>query len=73
MSNALESVQLGIDTLKGETDTIWIMFSAFLVMLMQAGFAMLEMGAVRSKNAQNILAKNLLDVTMATVIWFTIG
>jgi len=73
MSNTLESVQLGIDTLKGETDTIWIMFSAFLVMLMQAGFAMLEMGAVRSKNAQNILAKNLLDVTMATVIWFTIG
>jgi len=73
MSHSLESVQLGIDTLNGETDTIWIMFSAFLVMLMQAGFAMLEMGTVRSKNAQNILAKNLLDVTMATVIWFTIG
>lgn len=49
------------------------MLSAFLVMLMQAGFAMLEMGAVRSKNAQNILAKNLLDITMATVIWFLVG
>jgi len=34
---------------------------------------MLEMGAVRSKNAQNILAKNLLDITMATVIWFLVG
>jgi len=42
-------------------------------MLMQAGFAMLEMGTVRSKNAQNILIKNLLDVTMATIIWFVIG
>lgn len=62
-----------IATLKGETDTIWIMLSAFLVMLMQAGFAMLEMGTVRSKNAQNILIKNLLDVTMATIIWFVIG
>jgi len=49
------------------------MLSAFLVMLMQAGFAMLEMGTVRSKNAQNILIKNLLDVTMATIIWFVIG
>jgi len=71
--NTLETVEANISTLKGETDTIWIMLSAFLVMLMQAGFAMLEMGAVRSKNAQNILAKNLLDITMATVIWFLVG
>jgi len=49
------------------------MLSAFLVMIMQAGFAMLEMGTVRSKNAQNILIKNLLDITMATVIWFLLG
>lgn len=66
-------MEANIAILKGETDTIWIMLSAFLVMLMQAGFAMLEMGTVRSKNAQNILIKNLLDITMATVIWFLIG
>jgi len=50
-------------------DTAWILVSAFLVFFMQAGFAMLEMGTVRSKNAQNILMKNLLDICVATVCW----
>jgi len=49
------------------------MVSTFLVMFMQAGFAMLEMGTVRSKNAQNILLKNLLDISFATLIWFLVG
>lgn len=49
------------------------MLSAFIVMLMQAGFAMLEMGTVRSKNAQNILLKNLLDIAIATLVWFLFG
>lgn len=40
---------------------------------MQAGFAMLEMGTVRSKNAINILIKNCLDITITTFIWFFIG
>lgn len=52
---------------------MWIMISAFLVFFMQAGFAMLEMGTVRSKNAMNILIKNLLDVSLATLFWFLIG
>jgi len=59
--------------LNGETDTLWIMISAFLVFFMQAGFAMLEMGTVRSKNAQNILIKNMLDVSIATMLWFVVG
>jgi len=59
--------------MNGETDTLWIMISAFLVFFMQAGFAMLEMGTVRSKNAQNILIKNLLDVSIATILWFVVG
>lgn len=49
------------------------MISTFLVMFMQAGFAMLEMGTVRSKNASNILLKNLLDISFATIIWFLCG
>jgi len=80
MSITLNSVQSQIDELEGridnliaETDTIWIMISTFLVMFMQAGFAMLEMGTVRSKNASNILLKNLLDISFATIIWFVVG
>jgi len=59
--------------LQAQTDTVWIMVSTFLVMFMQAGFAMLEMGTVRSKNASNILLKNLLDISFATIIWFLCG
>lgn len=66
-------MQAELDALNGETDTVWIMISAFLVFFMQAGFAMLEMGTVRSKNAQNILIKNMLDVSIATLLWFTVG
>jgi Amt family ammonium transporter len=68
-----DELQAELDVLNGETDTLWIMISAFLVFFMQAGFAMLEMGTVRSKNAQNILIKNLLDVSIATILWFVIG
>lgn len=66
-------MQAELDALNGETDTVWIMISAFLVFFMQAGFAMLEMGTVRSKNAQNILIKNMLDVSIATLLWFSVG
>lgn len=49
------------------------MISTYLVFFMQAGFAMLEMGSVRSKNAMNILIKNLLDIAITTIIWFFCG
>jgi len=69
----IDALDAKITALTEQTDTVWIMISTFLVMFMQAGFAMLEMGTVRSKNAQNILLKNLLDISCATVIWFLVG
>lgn len=62
-----------VDDLASSIDTAWIMVAGFLVFFMQAGFAMLEMGTVRDKNAQNILLKNLLDICIATVCWFVVG
>ena len=41
-------------------DTVWVVFTAVLVFFMNAGFAMLESGLCRSKNAVNILAKNVV-------------
>ena len=43
----------------GIIDHLWLLIAAFLVFLMQAGFAMLETGTVRSKNAKNIMIKNV--------------
>lgn len=42
-------------------NTMWVLIAAALVFFMQAGFALVEMGMTRSKNAANILMKNLMD------------
>jgi len=54
-------------------DTLWILLAAFLVFFMQAGFGMLEAGLVRSKNAANIIMKNLLDFCFAVLGYFIFG
>lgn len=59
--------------LESELNTGWILMSAMLVFFMQAGFAMLEVGSVRSKNAQNILLKNVLDVCVSGLSWMLLG
>jgi len=52
---------------------VWILISAFLVMFMQPGFAMLEAGFVRAKNVVNILAKNLMDFALGAIAFFLVG
>ena len=42
-------------------DTVWILLAAVLVFFMQAGFAMVEAGFTRAKNAGNIIMKNFMD------------
>ena len=54
-------------------DTLWVLVAAFLVFFMQAGFAMVESGFTRAKNAVNILMKNLLDFSMGSVAYWAIG
>jgi Amt family ammonium transporter len=54
-------------------DTVWVLISACLVFFMQAGFAMLEAGSTRSKNAINIMMKNLMDFSFATLSYLAIG
>ena len=50
-------------------DTIWTLFGAVLVFFMQAGFAMVETGFTRAKNAGNIIMKNLMDFAIGTVVF----
>ena len=54
-------------------DIVWTLLAAFLVFFMQAGFAMLEAGATRAKNATNIVMKNLMDFCIASIAFFAIG
>jgi len=54
-------------------DTFYILWAACLVFLMQAGFAMLEAGSVRTKNVRNVLLKNLLDACFGLLIWYLFG
>jgi len=54
-------------------DTIWMLLAAMLVFFMHSGFSMLEAGCVRHKNTQNILAKNLIVVTVGFLCWYIIG
>ncbi len=54
-------------------DTLWVLIAAVLVMLMQAGFAMVESGFTRGKNSINILMKNLIDFSMGSLIFYIVG
>ncbi|WP_320127429.1 ammonium transporter [uncultured Sphaerochaeta sp.] len=54
-------------------DTIWVLLGAVLVFFMQAGFAMVETGFTRAKNAGNIIMKNLMDFSLGTPAFWIIG
>ena len=54
-------------------NTIWVLLGAALVFFMQAGFAMVETGFTRAKNAGNIIMKNLMDFAIGTpLFWLTV-
>ena len=64
-----EIMQVVTDNVYG----IWFLIGAVLVFWMQAGFAMVESGFTRAKNAGNIIMKNLMDFCIGTIMWFLIG
>lgn len=52
---------------------VWTLVGAFLVFFMQAGFAVVEAGFTRAKNAGNIIMKNLMDFVLGSIFFFLIG
>jgi len=62
-----------VDALKTCLDYMWLLICGALVMFMQAGFAILEAGACRSKTAGLILTKNVMDVCTGTLVWWFWG
>ncbi len=53
--------------------TVWVVLAAVLVMFMQAGFAFLEAGLTRMKNAGHIAAKNVLVLGIASLVYYVVG
>ena len=61
------------DAINGTTMGVWFLIGAALVFWMQAGFAMVEAGFTRAKNAGNIIMKNLMDFCIGTAMFILIG
>ena len=62
-----------IKEVQTHADYVWTMVAAALVFFMQPGFALVECGFTRAKNAVNILMKNLLDFSMGSIFYWAIG
>jgi ammonium transporter, Amt family len=56
-----------------QLDTLWMLIAAVLVFFMQAGFAMVEAGFTRAKNANNIIMKNIMDFSVGSILFFIAG
>jgi len=54
-------------------NTVWTIIAACLIFFMQAGFAAVEIGLTRAKNAINIVMKNLMDFSVGTITFFIFG
>lgn len=65
--------EMTITELATSLDTVWVLLAAMLVFIMQAGFAMVEAGFARTKNTANILMKNLLDFSVGSLLFWTLG
>jgi Amt family ammonium transporter len=65
--------ELTADDVQVTLNNIWVTIAAFLVIFMNAGFAMVETGFVRQKNAVNVLSKNLIVFALATLGFWFIG
>ena len=67
--DAKEIIQAATDS----SFAIWFLIGASLVFFMQAGFAMVETGFTRAKNAGNIIMKNLMDFCIGTIMYVFLG
>ena len=68
-----DSGEVAGGNLYSETNSLWVCLAAFLVFFMQAGFAMVEAGFTRAKNACNIIMKNLMDFSIGSLTFWMLG
>ena len=71
--SAAPDIAQTVSELKVALDTVWVLLTAFLVFFMNLGFALVESGLTRSKNTVNILAKNFIVFSVASLSFYAIG
>jgi len=70
---ASAAVKADIDTVQVNLNVVWMVISGALVFMMQAGFAMVELGFARAKNSINIIMKNFLDFCISALVFMFLG
>lgn len=68
-----EALDTAIETINGDMGALWITIAAVLVFFMQAGFTLVEIGFTRSKNAGNIIMKNIMDLCIGSIMFWAVG
>lgn len=66
MAQTVEEVAMAVDN-------VWVVVAGILVMVMQAGFALVEAGFTRAKNTANIVMKNFMDFAVGAVVYWVLG
>jgi len=70
---AASQAEPGAAAIQTNINFVWTILAAILVLFMQAGFALLETGFTRSKNAVNIIMKNVMDISAGGLVFFALG
>jgi Amt family ammonium transporter len=73
MLHHLADIQTNALEISQSVNILLVLFSTFLVFFMQPGFALLEVGQVRAKNAANVMMKNLMDWSQGVLSYFLVG
>lgn len=68
-----ESMDKALEAINGDMGALWITLAAVLVFFMQAGFTLVEVGFTRSKNSGNIIMKNLMDLSVGSLMFWAVG
>ncbi|MBI9070007.1 MAG: ammonium transporter [Melioribacteraceae bacterium] len=72
-SPTAEANAKAIEAVQKNADFLWTLIAACMVFFMQAGFALVETGLTRAKNAVNIIMKNLMDFSIGSLVFWLIG
>jgi Amt family ammonium transporter len=65
--------EVSVTELVAAIDAVWVIVAAILVMFMQPGFALVEAGFTRAKNAGNIIMKNFMDFAVGSLMYWAVG